>query len=100
MFSASGIELVVQGDVGGANPIKGLESTLTVPQLKVDRSQAEFQVEKLTYRAKGNQPDKSFEITFDAPHLALSPETATGEPVAGPITLSNKQKQTGLARGI
>src|SRR3546814_16204333 len=28
MFSASGIELVVQGDVGGANPIKGMESTL------------------------------------------------------------------------
>src|SRR3546814_17252970 len=45
MFSASGVELVVQGDVDGTNPITGLDSSLTVPQLKVDRSQAEFSSE-------------------------------------------------------
>src|SRR3546814_9238814 len=34
---------------------------------------------------------------FDAPHLAVSPETATGEPVAGTIKLSSKQNVLGLA---
>jgi AsmA protein len=100
MFSASGVELVVQGDVDGPNPIKGLDSSLIVPQLKVDRSQAEFQVEKLTYRAKGNQPHQSFDIAFDAPRLAVSPETAKGEPVSGTIKLSSKQNVLGVALGM
>ncbi len=100
MFSASGVELVVQGDVDGPTPIKGLDSSLTVPQLKVDRSQAEFQVEKLAYRAKGNQPHQSFDIAFDAPRLAVSPEAAKGEPVSGTIKLSNKQNVLGVALGM
>src|SRR3546814_10493040 len=37
---------------------------------------------------------------FDAPHLAVSPETATGEPVAGTIKLSSKQNVLGLALGM
>ncbi|MFW7341613.1 AsmA family protein [Pollutimonas sp. H1-120] len=100
MFSASGVELVVQGDVDGPNPIKGLDSSLTVPQLKVDRSQAEFQVEKLAYRAKGTQPHQSFDIAFDAPRLAVSPEAAKGEPVSGTIKLSNQQNVLGVALGM
>jgi AsmA protein len=100
MFSASGLELVVQGDVEGPNPIKGLDSSLTVPQLKVDRSQAEFQVEKLAYRAKGNQPHQSFDIAFDAPRLAISPDAAKGEPVSGTVKLSSKQNVLGLALGM
>lgn len=100
MFSASGVELVVQGDVDGPTPIKGLDSSLTVPQLKVDRSQAEFQVEKLAYRAKGNQPHQSFDIAFDAPRLAVSPESAKGEPVSGTIKLSNKQNVLGVSLGM
>src|SRR5690606_22210118 len=47
MFSASGLDFNLQGDVTGAEPIKAFEATLTVPRLKLDRSQAELHVEKL-----------------------------------------------------
>src|SRR5690606_29754665 len=88
MVSASNLEFLAQGDVGGAAPIKEFETSLTVPQLKVDRSQAELKVEKLAYRAKGNLPDQAFEIAFDAPNLSISPEAATGDPIAGTVKLS------------
>ncbi|HWK71112.1 MAG TPA: AsmA family protein [Burkholderiaceae bacterium] len=100
MFSASGVELVMQGDVDGPNPIKGLDSSLTVPQLKVDRSQAELQVEKLAYRARGNQVGQSFDIAFDAPRLAISPDAAKGEPVSGTIKFSGKDSTLGVALGM
>lgn len=100
MFSASGLELNVQGEVGGDKPIKGLETSLVVPQLKVDRSQAELQVEKLTYRAKGSMPDQAFDIAFDAPRLAVSPESAKGEPVSGTVKLTGKESVLGLSLGL
>ncbi|MGB3287769.1 MAG: AsmA family protein [Burkholderiaceae bacterium] len=100
MFSASGVELAVQGDVDGPNPIKGLDTILTVPQLKVDRSQAELQVEKLAYRAKGNQVDQSFDIAFDAPRLAVSPDNAKGEPVSGTVKFTGKGRVLGIGLGM
>ncbi|MDS1140504.1 AsmA family protein [Pusillimonas sp. SM2304] len=100
MLSASSLEFLVQGDVGGASPIKGFETSLIVPQLKVDRSQAELKVEKLAYRAKGNLPDQAFEIAFDAPNLAVSPEAATGDPISGTVKFSKPNHVLGIALGM
>ncbi|SHI24729.1 AsmA family protein [Pollutimonas bauzanensis] len=100
MFSASNVELLVQGELGGDTPVKNLETSLIVPQLKVDRSQAELQVEKLAYRAKGNLPDQNFDIAFDAPSLSISPEAAKGEPVSGTVKLRGGGKVLGVALGL
>ncbi len=100
MFSASNVEFLVQGELGGDTPIKNLETSLIVPQLKIDRSQAELQVEKLAYRAKGNLPDESFDIAFDAPSLSISPEAAKGEPVSGTVKLRGDNKTLGVALGL
>ncbi|NYT64029.1 AsmA family protein [Alcaligenaceae bacterium] len=100
LFSASNIELLVQGALGGDAPIKNLETSLLVPQLKMDRSQAELQLEKLAYRAKGNLPDQSFDIALDAPSLSISPETAKGSPVSGTVKLVGKDRVLGVALGL
>lgn len=99
-FSASNVELVVQGALGGTTPIKNLETSLIVPQLKLDRSQLELQLEKLAYRAKGNLPDQSFDIALDAPSLSVSPEEAKGNPVSGTVKLVGKDKVLGVALGL
>lgn len=100
MFSASNVEFIVQGDVVGDTPIKNLETSLIAPQLKVDRSQAELQVEKLAYRAKGNLPDESFDIAFDAPKLSVSPEAAKGDPISGTVKFRGQDKLLGIALGL
>ncbi|WP_041682827.1 AsmA family protein [Pusillimonas sp. T7-7] len=100
MLSASNLELLVQGDIEGETPIKGFETSLSVPQLKVDRSQAELKVEKLAYRAKGTMPDQVFELAFDAPNLAISPESATGAPIAGTVKLSKPDHVLGITLGM
>ncbi|WP_353154190.1 AsmA family protein [Pollutimonas bauzanensis] len=100
MFSASNVELLVQGELTGDTPVKNLETSLIAPQLKVDRSQAELQVEKLAYRAKGNLPDQSFDIAFDAPSLSVSPEAAKGEPVSGTVKLRGENEVLGVALGL
>src|SRR5690606_15878661 len=100
MFNASNVEFLVQGELGGDTPIKNLETSLIVPQLKIDRSQAELQVEKLAYRAKGDLPDESFDIAFDAPSLSVSPEAAKGEPVSGTVKLRGNNKTLGVAIGL
>ncbi|MCC2596946.1 AsmA family protein [Pusillimonas sp. MFBS29] len=96
MLSASNLELLVQGDIKGPTPVKGFETTLSVPQLMADRSQAELKLEKLAYRAKGNLPDQAFEVAFDAPRLAISPESAAGEPIAGAVKLSKPDSVLGI----
>ncbi|HWL28425.1 MAG TPA: AsmA family protein [Burkholderiaceae bacterium] len=97
MISASNLELAIQGEMTGEQPIKGLETSLVVPQLRMDRSQAELQVEKLAYRAKGSLPDRSFDIAFDAPNLSVSPESAKGNPVSGTVKLTSKDEVLGVA---
>ncbi len=100
MFSASNVEFLVQGELGGSTPVKGFETSLIVPQLKMDRSQAELRVEKLAYRAKGSLPDQSFDIAFDAPSLSVSPEAAKGEPVSGTVKLTSRDEVLGVALGL
>ncbi len=100
MFSASNVEFLVHGEIVGERPVKNLETSLIVPQLKIDRSQAELQVEKMAYRAKGNRPDENFDIAFDAPRLSVSPETAKGEPISGTVKLRSKDKVLGVALGL
>jgi AsmA protein len=100
MISASNLELFIQGETSGERPIKGLETSLVVPQLRMDRSQAELQVEKLAYRAKGSLPDRSFDIAFDAPNLSISPESAKGSPVSGTVKVTSKDEVLGVALGM
>ncbi|MBV6306146.1 AsmA family protein [Candidimonas humi] len=98
-LTAANLALAVQGSVQGATPIKNLDASLSVPQLKADRSQSELKLEKLALRAKGNLPDQSFDVAVDAPSLSISPEAAKGDTVTGTVKLSG-QKTLGLALGI
>jgi AsmA protein len=98
-LTAANLALTVQGSMQGATPIKNLEASLSVPQLKADRSQSELKLEKLALRAKGNLPDQSFDIAVDAPSLSISPEAAKGDAVSGTVKLTG-QKTLGLALGI
>lgn len=100
MFSASGLDFLAQGDVHGAQPIKNFEASLAVPQLKLDRSQAELHVEKLSLRAKGEQPDESFELGLDAPSLSVSPDTARGEPLTATVELEGKDERLAMVLGM
>ncbi|UHL64169.1 AsmA family protein [Paralcaligenes sp. KSB-10] len=99
MFTASNLELAVQGAVDGKQPIKNLDASLSVPQLKVDRSQSELKLEKLALRAKGVLPTQNFDIAVDAPNLSISPEAAKGDAISGTVKLSG-QKVLGLALGV
>ncbi len=100
MFSASGLDFSLQGDVGGADPIKDFEATLTVPRLKLDRSQAELHVEKLNLRAKGVRPEESFDLALDAPSLAVSPDSARGEPLTATLQLQGKDERLTMVLGM
>lgn len=100
LLNVSNFELSVQGDVGGASPIAGLDTTLVAPRLKLDRSRAELKVEKLAYRAKGKQKDQTFDIALDAPSLAVSPESASGEPVQATLKLVDPQGVTGVSMAM
>lgn len=98
-LTASNLALTVQGSGQGSTPVKNLDISLSVPQLKADRSQSELKLEKLALRAKGNLPDQSFDVAVDAPSLSISPEAAKGDAVSGTVKLSG-QKTLGLALGI
>ncbi len=100
MFSASGLDFNLQGDVTGAEPIKDFEATLTVPRLKLDRSQAELHVEKLSLRAKGLRPEESFDLGLDAPNLSVSPDTARGEPLTATLQLQGKNERLAMVLGM
>ncbi|OWT58407.1 AsmA family protein [Candidimonas nitroreducens] len=98
-LTASSLALTVQGSGQGSTPVKNLDISLSVPQLKADRSQSELKLEKLALRAKGNLPDQSFDVAVDAPSLSISPESAKGDAVSGTVKLTG-QKTLGLALGI
>lgn len=100
MFSASGLDFSVQGDVNGAQPVKNLEASLVVPQLKLDRSQAELHVEKLSLRAKGEQPGETFEMGLDAPSLSVSPEAARGEPLTATVQRQGQDERIAMVLGM
>ncbi|WP_397474805.1 AsmA family protein [Pusillimonas sp.] len=96
MLDASGVEMLVQGAVQGNRSIQDLNATLTMPRLKVDQTHSEFNIQRMSLRATGTMPDKTFDVAFDAPRLSISPETADGEPVAGTVKLEGRQT-VGLA---
>ena len=58
-----------------------MDTRLTVPQLRMDRSKAELQVTRLAVRSNGQSANGSFELALNAPSLSVSPELATGEPL-------------------
>lgn len=97
MFSASGLEFQVQGAVHTEPPIKNLVASLTAPQLRIDRSQAELQVNRLALRARGEQPDSNFDIAVDAPSLAISPETAKSEPLVATFRQNGQGGDLGVS---
>src|SRR5690606_28862881 len=84
----------------GPEPIKNLDATLAVPQLKLDRSQAELHVEKLSLRVKGDRPADSFQLGLDAPSLLVSPDSAGGEPLTATVQLQDKQDRIALVLGM
>src|SRR5690606_12265213 len=100
MFSAGSLDFSVQGEVTGPEPIKNLDATLAVPQLKLDRSQAELHVEKLSLRVKGDRPADSFQLGLDAPSLLVSPDSAGGEPLTATVQLQDKQDRIALVLGM
>lgn len=100
MFSAGALEFAVQGDVHGESPIKNLDASLAVPALKLDRSQAELHVERLSLRTKGQQAEESFELGLDAPSLSISPEAARGEPLTATVQLQGKEERLTMVLGM
>lgn len=99
LLDVSNFELLVQGAVGGASPIKNLDTSLSAPRLKIDRSRSELNIEKLSFRAKGAWPTQTFDVAFDAPSLVVSPDTAKGDAVSGTVKLAG-DKVLGLALGL
>ena len=97
MFSASSLELLVRGDIQGDKPVDNLDASLIVPQLRIDRSEAEFQVTRLALRAKGEQQGANIDIAVDAPSLSISPEIAKGEPVVGTFRSSERNNDLGVS---
>lgn len=100
MFSAGGLDFSVQGDILAEQPIEGFEATLTVPQLKLDRSQAELHVEKLSFRAKGQQAGESLEVGMDAPNLSISPDAARGDPLTATVQTQGKDERLSMVLGM
>ena len=100
MFSASGLDFSLQGDVQGQDPVKNFEASLVVPQLKLDRSQSELRVEKLALRTSGQRPGGSFQFGLDAPNVAVSPDSARGEPLTATVQVQGDQEQVALVLGM
>lgn len=100
MFSASGLDFSLQGDVIGPEPVKDFEATLTVPRLKLDRSQAELHVEKLALRAKGTRSGEAFDLGLDAPSVSVSPDSARGEPLTATLQLQGKDERLAMVLGM
>lgn len=100
MFSAGALDFSVQGDIGGDEPIENFEASLTVPQLKLDRSQAELHVEKLSLRSKGQQAGETLEFGLDAPNLSVSPETAKGDPLTATVQMQGKDERIAMVLGM
>lgn len=97
MFSASNLEFQVQGAIQGKRPVNNLDARLTVPQLRVERSKAELQVTRLAVRTSGDTDDGRFELALNAPSLSVSPELATGEPVAGTLRVNSPDSVLGVS---
>lgn len=100
MLKASNIEVVLQGGLNQEAPITGLDTSLTLSQLNVDRAQALMQLDKLSFRAKGNWPEERFDIALDAPRLSVSPDAASGEGITSTLKVNGGSKVLGLTLGL
>ena len=100
MFSASGLDFSVQGEMQGRDPVKNLEASLAVPQLKLDRSQAELHVERLSLRARGDRAKEQFQLGLDAPSLSVSPDSARGEPLTATVQREGGDERVALVLGM
>ncbi len=100
LFNASSLEVVAQGERVGDEPIKGIDISLLVPKLKVDRSAAELQVEKLAYRARADANGQRMELQLDAPRLSVSPAAASGEPIVATFKTEEPGKTVGVNVGM
>ena len=89
-FNASGLSLALQGRINGEQPVDNLSASLAAPQLKVDPSRAQLEVQRLALRMSGKTPTESFDVAFDAPSLFVSPEEARGDSVAGTVKLDGE----------
>lgn len=87
-FSADGLELLLQGDIVGAHPIKGLRASLAAAQLRLDQDNSELRLSKLVLRAQGRDGGEDMELALDAPSLSISPEIAQAEPVSATLKSS------------
>lgn len=102
-FSAGNLELAIAGDIVGAHPIQGLQASLSASQLRLDSRNAELKVSKLALRASGKDQGRALELALDAPSLAISPDSAKGDPVTGTFkwtgsdTLAMSLKLDGLS---
>uniref|UniRef100_UPI00333EBC80 AsmA family protein n=1 Tax=Castellaniella defragrans TaxID=75697 RepID=UPI00333EBC80 len=92
LFSAGNLELTVSGDMLGAHPVSGLKITLSAPQIRLDQRNTELQIDKLALRASGKGERGDMELVFDAPALAISPESAQGDPVTGTVKVTGADK--------
>jgi AsmA protein len=97
LLDAGGVELALQGALKGETPIDKIDTRLTVPRLRFDRSRFQFRGERLAYRAKAMLGSNPVDIALDAPSLSISPETAQGDPVTGTVKFGKDQKVTGVS---
>lgn len=95
----SGLDLQLRG-ASEAQGLAGLESRLTVPALKMDRTRQLLNLSKVAYRAKGRWQDQAFDAAFDAPAFALTPKGAKGETVTGTFRLEGDGRAVGASLNL
>ena len=96
-ISANAVEFQVQGELQGPHAIQKLDNRLQVLQLRFDRSQALFSAEKLSWRLRGMYREQALDVALDAPKLAISPDSASGEPVVGTFKLGEGEQLLGVS---
>ncbi|WP_345796107.1 AsmA family protein [Castellaniella sp. MT123] len=84
-FSASNLELAINGNIVGAHPIQGLKTSLTAGQLRLDQRNMELKIAKLALRASGQDDGRQLELALDAPAISVSPTAAQADPVAATL---------------
>src|SRR5690606_4155249 len=71
--------------------IQDLKASLTAGQLHLDPRNLELKVAKLALRAAALDQGRQLELALDAPALAISPESAQGDPVSATLKSSGVQ---------
>ncbi|MBC7203991.1 MAG: AsmA family protein, partial [Pusillimonas sp.] len=89
-LNASNLDFELQGRLAGDTPVESLSLELTAPQLRVDPSRRELQVQDLAIRGSGEMSDGEALVELDAPRLLISPEKAEGDTVLGTLKLEGE----------